>query len=89
MKIIKLHKYGEVLGSRELGKQVRKEIDINNENIILDFTNVRIVCNSFADELIGRLVEKEGLNKFCNRVKIENASEQIKIILKMVMMNRI
>lgn len=89
MKKIKLCKYGEVLGSRELGKRVRKETNIDNENIILDFTDVRIVCNSFADELIGRLIEKEGLNKFCNHVKVENASERIKIILKMVMMNRI
>ena len=89
MKIIKLHKYGEVLGSRELGKRVRKEIDIDNRDVTLDFSGVRIVCNSFADELIGRLVEKEGLNTFCNHVKIENASERIKIILKMVLMNRI
>lgn len=88
-KIVKLIKYGDVLGSRELGKQVCKEANIDNNDVVLDFEGVRVVCNSFADELIGKLFQEEGMGKFCNHVKIVNTSDQIKVILKMVLMNRL
>ena len=51
--------YGENLGTRPLGKRVREQwlhtIE-QNERVVLDFTGVNVVSNSFADECIAKLL---------------------------------
>ncbi|MBO5466938.1 MAG: STAS-like domain-containing protein [Prevotella sp.] len=51
--------YGENLGARPLGKRVREKllplIELN-ELVVLDFTGVDVVSNSFADECIAKLL---------------------------------
>ncbi|MBR6899700.1 MAG: STAS-like domain-containing protein [Bacteroidales bacterium] len=44
--------YGENLGTRPLGRQVRERLLPlleQNERVVLDFTGVDVVSNSFAD----------------------------------------
>lgn len=50
---------GENLGTRTLGSQVRQQLlplIKNNDKVVLDFSGVNIVSNSFADESIGKLL---------------------------------
>ena len=51
--------YGENLGTRPLGQRVRESllpmID-QNDLVVLDFTGVNVVSNSFADECIAKLL---------------------------------
>ena len=50
--------YGENLGTRPLGKRVREDLlpmIEQNDRVVLDFTGVNVVSNSFADECIFRL----------------------------------
>lgn len=50
---------GENLGTRTLGNQVRQQLlplIKNNDKVVLDFSGVNIVSNSFADESIGKLL---------------------------------
>lgn len=51
--------YGENLGTRPLGKRVREQllhvIELH-ERVVLDFTGVNVVSNSFADECIAKLL---------------------------------
>ena len=52
-------KYGENLGTRPLGKRVREQLMPlleQDERVILDFTGVNVVSNSFADECIAKLL---------------------------------
>ena len=52
-------KYGENLGTRPLGKRVREQLlhtMEQNERVVLDFTGVNVVSNSFADECIAKLL---------------------------------
>lgn len=52
-------KYGENLGTRPLGKRVREQLlplIEQNEYVVLDFTGVNVVSNSFADECIAKLL---------------------------------
>lgn len=51
--------YGENLGTRPLGKRVREQLFPlieQNERVVLDFTGVNVVSNSFADECIAKLL---------------------------------
>ena len=50
---------GENLGTRPLGKKVREQLlplIVQNDCVILDFTGVNIVSNSFADECIAKIL---------------------------------
>ena len=51
--------YGENLGTRPLGKRVRESLQPlieQNDLVVLDFTGVNVVSNSFADECIAKLL---------------------------------
>lgn len=51
--------FGENLGTRPLGKRVREQLFPlieQNECVVLDFTGVNVVSNSFADECIAKLL---------------------------------
>ena len=51
--------YGENLGTRPLGKRVREQLLPlleQDERVVLDFTGVNVVSNSFADECIAKLL---------------------------------
>lgn len=88
--IIKLKEFGTSLGSRILGKEVSNMIDFNRkENIILDFQDVNMVTSSFADEVVGKNCAKLGLHNFFDKVQIINTSEQIKLILKKAIIDRL
>ena len=51
--------YGENLGTRLLGQRVRESLlplIEQNDLVVLDFTGVNVVSNSFADECIAKLL---------------------------------
>jgi hypothetical protein len=51
--------YGDNLGTRPLGKRVREQLMPlleKDERVVLDFTGVNVVSNSFADECIAKLL---------------------------------
>lgn len=88
--IVKLKEFGTSLGSRVLGKEVSNMIDFEQENeIILDFQGVKMVTSSFADEVVGKNCAKSDLHNFFSKVQIVNSSEQIKLILKKAIMDRL
>ena len=64
-------------------------IDFEKEEIILDFQDVKMVTSSFADEVVGKNCVKLGLHNFFKKVQIVNASEQIKLILKKAIIDRL
>lgn len=88
--IVQLNEFGTSLGSRVLGKEVSNMIDFEKEDeITLDFEDVKMVTSSFADEVIGKNCAKLGLHNFFNKVQIVNTSEQIKLILKKAILDRL
>ena len=59
MVIFSFRDYGENLGTLMLGRQVRERLMPmleQNECVVLDFTGVNVVSNSFADECIAKLL---------------------------------
>ena len=88
--IVNLKDFGTSLGSRVLGKEVSNLIDFEKEKeIILDFDEVKMITSSFADEVIGKNCAKLGLHNFFKKVQVINTSEQIKLILKKAIIDRL
>lgn len=57
---------GENLGTRQLGKQAREQLlplIQTNDKVVLDFSGVNVVSNSFADECIAKLLLFMPLNE--------------------------
>ena len=51
--------FGENLGTRSLGQKVREQLVPlleKDDRVVLDFTGVNVVSNSFADECIAKLL---------------------------------
>lgn len=62
--------YGSDLGTRQLGVKVRNALMpllSADERVILDFTGVNVVSNSFADECIAKLLMVMPLNDLKSR----------------------
>ena len=62
--------FGENLGTRPLGKRVREQllpIIEQNDCVVLDFTGVNVVSNSFADECIAKLLLTMPLSELKSR----------------------
>lgn len=88
--IVKLKDFGTSLGSRVIGKEVSNMIGFEKEDeIILDFDEVKMITSSFADEVIDKNCAKLGLHNFFDKVQIVNASEPIKLILKKAIIDRL
>ena len=70
MVIFNFKEYGENLGTRPLGKRVREDLlpmIEQNERVVLDFTGVNVVSNSFADECIAKLLLTMPLSELKSR----------------------
>ena len=62
----KFIEYGTDFGTRDMGQKLRQKLLklINTgEKVVLDFTGVNVVSNSFADECIAKLLLEMPLNE--------------------------
>ena len=81
--------FGQNLGTRPLGKRVREQLlplIEQNECVVLDFTGVDVVSNSFADECIAKLLLEMPLSELKNRTTFRGlnsiASESVLTALR-------
>lgn len=81
---IQFSKIGSSLGTRDLGAKVRvsiqKEIE-NNDKVYLDFQNVNVITNSFADECFGKLHRAISTEVFRKKVAFINANDFIQRVI--------
>ena len=89
MVIFSFREYGENLGTRPLGKRVREQLlpmIEQNECVVLDFTGVDVVSNSFADECIAKLLLTIPLSELKSRTTFRGlnpiASESVLTALR-------
>ena len=81
--------FGENLGTRPLGKRVREQLlplIEQNDCVVLDFTGVNVVSNSFADECIAKLLLVMSLSELKRRTTFKGlnpiASESVLTALR-------
>ena len=69
--------FGENLGTRPLGKRVLEQflpMIEQNDCVVLDFTGVDVVSNSFADECIAKLLLVMSLSELKSRTTFIGSS---------------
>ena len=81
--------FGENLGTRPLGRRVREQLlplIEQNDCVVLDFTGVDVVSNSFADECIAKLLLEMSLSELKSRTTFRGlnpiASESVLTALR-------
>ena len=66
MRVFKFSDYGDSMGTRILGAQIRTDLRPlldSEEKVVLDFTGIDVVTNSFADECIAKLLLEMSLEE--------------------------
>ena len=74
MVTFKFNEFGQNLGTRQLGAVAREKLlplIQDNECVILDFTGVNVVSNSFADECIAKLLLTMSLSELKSRTTFQ------------------
>jgi hypothetical protein len=74
-------------GSRDSGRVIREDIKRNIEqglNVTLDFIGINGISHSFADEIVGIIVRAYGINFIKDKLMLNNANTDIKLLLNLV-----
>jgi len=84
VEIIEFKNIGSSLGTRNLGKKIRlsilEKVEIN-EKVLLDFNEVNVVTNSFADECFGKLRLALPLDVFKSKITFVNTNDFIQRVI--------
>jgi len=95
----KFSQFGTNFGSSDMGTKIRQQLRPlldNDEKVVLDFTGVNVVTNSFADECIAKLLLEmplddlkkhttfRGLNPLAERSVLVALQRRYKVIRKQV-----
>ncbi len=81
---IKFKDIGTSLGTRNLGSEIRSEIvemTDTADKVILDFDQVEVVTNSFANECFGKLRQILSDEVFKSKVSFINANDFIQRVI--------
>ena len=90
MKIINVKSFfngTDMLSTRESGAILRDKIREylkKDSQVILDFKGINMITQSFADEIVGVFIREKGLDFVKNRIKIKNANDLVKVVIKFV-----
>ena len=75
---------GTSLGTRDLGAQIRVSIQQEierNDKVFLDFQNVEVITNSFANECFGKLREAVTTEIFKSKIAFINNNDFIQRVI--------
>ena len=92
MKEIMLLKYGSIISDKNIGEQVYSEIEelLKKENKIeINLYDIKSMATFNAKQIFGRLYLKLGSTSFYERINVKNASENIKLIIRMGILSAI
>ena len=82
--VFRLADIASSLGTRQLGAQIREEIEcqLSNGGIVsIDFSDMNVISNSFADECFGRLLQKHDISVIKSQISFKNANPFIASVL--------
>ncbi|MBS1585494.1 MAG: STAS-like domain-containing protein [Bacteroidetes bacterium] len=83
--IISLINISSSLGTRQLGAKLRSEIEQMLQKpgrILIDFSGIEVISNSFADECFGKLLLSHDLKLLTKNLVFKNANEFIQTVIK-------
>lgn len=91
--VLKVSEESYGTGSRFSGKHFRNKV-INtskqtNRPVVIDFNDVQLISSSYADELIGKMIEKTGILGFMSRFRLANLNKTNAFILEEALRTRV
>ena len=91
--IYRIADVGSGTGTRESGLLMKNELiniyNANKSKIFIDFADVGIISSSFADELIGKLIDEIGFYQFQSIFQIVNMNKSIQLIFESSLKKRL
>ena len=91
--IYRIADVGSGTGTRESGLLMKNELiniyNANKSKILIDFADVGIISSSFADELIGKLIDEIGFYQFQSIFQIVNMNKSIQLIFESSLKKRL
>ena len=83
---IELKKYGLIISDQDSGKiiyeKIKQEISLHSKCIV-DFLDVKSMATYNAKQIFGKLYLELGSNDFFEKIEIKNASEDLKLIIRL------
>lgn len=77
MRVFKFSDYGDSLGTRNIGAKIRADLRPlldGDEKVVLDFSGVDTVTNSFADECLAKLLLEMTLDELKSKTTFRGLS---------------
>ncbi len=90
MKQISLNKYGPIISDKELGEEIYKLISgelLKSEKVEIDLLEIKSMATFCAKQIFGNLYLSLGSSNFFDRVYLKNASNDLKMIIKIGIQN--
>jgi len=90
--VVSLQQWDDFLGSRALGAKIRascQRILEEGNLLVLDWAGIDVVSQSFADELVGKLVLWLGEEEFRRRVRFAKVAETVRPVLRYAVASRL
>ena len=88
-----VREFEESLGARTSAENIRLRLENyladGVPKIVLDFRGITIVSSSFADEVLGKLALEQGEDVFRRRLRLDNASHEIRGIIERAVVQRL
>lgn len=92
MKKISLQKWGPIISDSEAGEEIYSILNnslIENELIEVDFSSINSMATFNAKQIFGRIYINIGAEDFFKKVELKNVSQDLKIIIKMGILDAI
>lgn len=82
---ILLNQYAPVISDEQTGENIYNDIKsaLAQGEVVVDMTNVKSMATFCAKQIFGRLYRELGSEEFYSMVKIKNANDDIKVIIRM------
>jgi hypothetical protein len=87
---ILLSKYGPIISDKVIGEDIYKEVKSalsNNNDVIVDFSEIKSMATFNAKQIFGRLYLELGSENFYEKIDLKNTSPELKLIIRMGIQN--
>ena len=89
-------KYDEIMrssGSRQLSRELRTKvenlIEAGADYVVFNMKNINMISSSFADELFGKLALAMGIDKYRQKIFLNNSNRQVKMLIELATEKRL
>lgn len=84
MKNLDINKFGPIISDRETGQEIYDMIKsrIDDTTLVIDLSTIKSMATFCAKQIFGKLYVELGAQQFFDKIEIQNASADIKTIIK-------